>query len=143
MTPKTVICVILMTTGALLMFVAALGILRMPDLYLRISAAAKAGTLGVGSILAGVAIHFWELELTGRAAAVVAFVVLTTPVAGHVLGLAAYLAGVPLWKETLHDDLAEARGGVAKEDAAAAKDDEGVIGPGDEDDEPPGGPTSL
>ena len=111
MTFSTVASVVLMTVGALFMFVAAVGILRMPDLYLRISAAAKAGTLGVGSILAGVVIHFGDVGLLGRAAAVVAFVALTTPVAAHVLGLAAYLSGVPLWRETSHDDLAEARGG--------------------------------
>lgn len=140
MTLSTAASVLLMTVGALFMFVAALGVLRMPDLYLRISAAAKAGTLGVGSILAGVVIHFWDLELLGRAAAVVAFIALTTPVAAHVLGLAAYLSGVPLWRETSHDDLAEARGGPGNEGARPSPAPPPPAQPVDEDEAPPSTP---
>jgi multicomponent Na+:H+ antiporter subunit G len=42
---------VLIVAGAILMFVAGLGIMRMPDLFLRMSATTKVATLGVGTIL--------------------------------------------------------------------------------------------
>lgn len=130
MTARDVICAGLMITGALWMLIAALGIARMPDFYLRVSAAAKASTLGAGSLLAGAALHFGELEIAARAAAIFAFVLLTTPVAAHVLCRAAYRSGVPLWKETLYDELAKAENTEHGEQASSGPD------------EPRDGPTS-
>jgi multicomponent Na+:H+ antiporter subunit G len=96
---------VLMLTGALLMALAGLGILRMPDTFLRMSATAKAGTLGAGLILLGAAIYFNDLAIYTRALAIVVFLMLTAPVAAHMIGRAAYFDGVPLWQGTVQDDL--------------------------------------
>jgi multicomponent Na+:H+ antiporter subunit G len=37
------------------------------------------------------------------------FVLLTAPVAAHMIGRAAYLTGVPLWEKTVCDELREQR----------------------------------
>ena len=55
---QDVLCRILMISGALLMLIAALGVLRFPDLYMRVSAATKASTLGIGLSLAALAVAF-------------------------------------------------------------------------------------
>ncbi|PKN28594.1 MAG: hypothetical protein CVU64_12490, partial [Deltaproteobacteria bacterium HGW-Deltaproteobacteria-21] len=81
---------LLMVTGALFMLVAAVGILRFPDIYMRASASAKASTLGVGLSLAGMAFHFAVLEITVRSVAIIIFVVITTPIAAHLISRAAY-----------------------------------------------------
>ena len=93
--------------GASLLFLAALGILRMPDLYTRMQAATKAGTLGVGLVLVAAAVAFGTLSVTITAVLAIAFFILTAPVAAHMIGRAAYLARVPLWDRTVRDELRE------------------------------------
>lgn len=95
----------LMITGAAFLLLASIGIIRMPDLYSRIQAATKAATLGVGCIILAMAIHFVDLAITVRALLVIAFLFLTQPVAAHVIGRAAYFVGVPLWENTIMDEL--------------------------------------
>ncbi|MDP1548045.1 MAG: monovalent cation/H(+) antiporter subunit G [Anaerolineales bacterium] len=96
---------ILMFIGAFFMFVAALGVARMPDLFMRLQSNTKSATFGVGFLLLGAAIHFWEFAISIRALAILIFLFATSPVAAHMLGRAAYIAGAPLWKGTLSDDL--------------------------------------
>ena len=96
---------IIVTLGALFVLLAALGIVRMPDLYLRIAVTTKAATLGVGMILIGAAIYFNEASITTRALAIVFFLLLTAPVGAHLIGKASYYVGIPLWKRTVVDDL--------------------------------------
>jgi multicomponent Na+:H+ antiporter subunit G len=101
---KEWITAILMLLGAAFMLLAAVGITRMPDVYTRMQPATKAATLGVGCMLLAVAVHFSEVGVTMRALAGIAFVVLTAPVAAHMIGRAAYLLGLPLWEGTQVDE---------------------------------------
>jgi multicomponent Na+:H+ antiporter subunit G len=93
--------------GSLFSFVAALGMLRLPDTVIRMHAATKAGTLGAGLILIGEAIYYAELGITLRALAAITFLLLTAPVAAHLIGRAAYYSKVKLWEKTWIDQLAE------------------------------------
>lgn len=87
------------------MLVAALGVLRMPDLFMRMHAATKAGTLGAGLLLLAVALAFSQTGVTVRTLATIAFLLVTAPVAAHVIGRAAYRAErVPLWERTCMDE---------------------------------------
>ncbi len=95
----------LLLVGALLMLIAAIGVVRMPDLATRMHATTKAGTLGAGLMLAAVAVHFAEAGVVARALAGVAFIILTAPVAAHAIGRAGYAVGVPLWSGTVKDEL--------------------------------------
>ncbi len=83
---------------------AAIGVLRMPDVFTRMQASTKASTLGLGCLLLGAALQMGDLASLIRAASIGAFVLLTTPVAGHVIARAAYLADVPLWSGTVLDE---------------------------------------
>jgi len=87
MTSAGVICMI---AGAFFVAVAALGVLRMPDLYTRMHAATKAGTLGAGLLLVGAALLLRDPWVTARAVLTVAFIVLTVPVASHLIARAAH-----------------------------------------------------
>ncbi len=95
----------LLLIGGLLMLVAALGLVRMPDLLTRMHATTKAGALGGGLTVLAVAVHFGEAEIVARALAVMTFIVLTAPVAAHAIGRASYFVGVPLWEGTVKDEL--------------------------------------
>ncbi|MCW5964258.1 MAG: monovalent cation/H(+) antiporter subunit G [Bryobacterales bacterium] len=105
MTIADMISMALLSFGTLLMLVAAFGVVRMPDVYLRLSVASKASTLGLVFLVVAVPLSLNDLGTLSRVAAVVLFVFLTAPVAAHMIGRAAYVAGVPVWKETIHDDL--------------------------------------
>ena len=79
--------------------------LRMPDIFLRMSATTKTATLGVGAMLLGTALFFGDLGAISRAFAILVFILSTTPVAAHMIGRAAYSDGVPLWEGTIMDEL--------------------------------------
>lgn len=96
---------VLLTTGATFMFLAALGIVKMPDLFMRLSACTKSATLGVSMTLVGTMLYFDDTGVTSRAIATILFVFLTAPIQGHMIGRAAYLANTPLWKNTTIDEL--------------------------------------
>ena len=96
---------ILATFGALFVLFAAIGLIRMPDTYLRISVTTKAVTLGVGLILVAAAIYFDNLSVTSRVLAIILFIILTAPVGAHLIGRASYLLEMPLWKKTKKDEL--------------------------------------
>lgn len=97
--------------GAILVLLAAVGMLRLPDLFTRMQAATKASTLGLGCLLAAAAIQLADASSFFRAISIGAFVMLTSPVSTHVIARAAYLTRVPLWKDTVADEWSE-DGGV-------------------------------
>lgn len=97
--------IILMTLGSIFVLLAAIGLVRMPDLYLRISVTTKAVTLGIGLILASAAVYFQETSVSTRILAIVFFILLTAPVAAHLLSRASYITGVTLWKNSVMDEL--------------------------------------
>lgn len=99
------IAALLLLAGSLLMLLAALGAVRMPDLLMRMHATTKAGALGSGLIMLAVAAFFGSAEVWARVLAIIAFIMLTAPVAAHMIGRASYFAGVPLWGRILRDDL--------------------------------------
>lgn len=100
-----IIIIILVSVGTLFVLLAAIGLVRMPDLYLRISVTTKAATLGIGLILASAAVYFNETSVTSRIIAIVFFILLTAPVGAHLLGRASYFIGIPMWKKSVMDDL--------------------------------------
>ena len=95
---------LLVLLGAGFVAIAALGLLRMPDLYVRMHAVAKAGTLGCGLVLLGVAIFFGGVSVTLRVIGAVVFLLATAPVAGHLIGRAAHRTGVPMSPDTVCDE---------------------------------------
>lgn len=97
----------LVGTGTLFSLLAAVGILRMPDLYMRTQAAAKSSTLGVSCIVLAMIVHFGTPGITTRAVLVIAFLFLTVPVSAHMIGRAAYSSGVALWEHSVVDELKE------------------------------------
>ncbi len=98
----------LMILGSLFCLVAAVGMLRLPDTLTRMHAATKAGTLGAGCILLAEAVVATELGTTLKAIAAIVFLLLTAPVAAHLIGRAAYHQGVELFDKTCVDELGEA-----------------------------------
>lgn len=102
---KEILVCFLLYAGAAFMLLAALGIVRMPDLYVRMQATTKATTLGIGLLTAAVALHLSEAGAWARAAGILVFFFLTAPVAAHVIARAAYFVGIAPWDGTVTDEL--------------------------------------
>jgi len=95
---------ILIVLGGGFAAVAGLGLLRLPDVFIRMHASTKAGTLGVGLIVLGVSVHFASSLVLAKAILIIAFLFLTAPVGAHLIARAAYRRGIRLWDRTLMDD---------------------------------------
>ena len=96
----------LLLSGAFFLLVAAIGILKLPDLYQRLHASSKAATLGVALLLLGAALHSGAVGIISRCLMTVVFFILTAPVGAHLIARAAYHRGEPLADKTLSDDWA-------------------------------------
>jgi multicomponent Na+:H+ antiporter subunit G len=96
---------LLIVIGSLFVLTASVGLLRLPDLYTRMHAASKAGTLGSCLMLLALAVHSNDTAIALRALAGIMFFVLTVPISSHLLAKAAHGAGYRLWDRSKRDDL--------------------------------------
>lgn len=103
----SVIAGICLVLGSAFMALASLGLARLPDVYLRMHSLAKAGTLGCGLLLAGVALAIpgWGVAL--RAFGAIVFLFVTAPVASHLIGRAAHRTNAEQWEGTVVDEWTE------------------------------------
>jgi multicomponent Na+:H+ antiporter subunit G len=120
-----VVTAIVWLAGSAFALLAAVGVLRMPDVFTRMQASTKASTLGLGFLLIGAALQMGDFASFIRVASIGAFVLLTTPVSGHVIARASYLAEVPLWKGTVLDERRHASGSGHLHDDEAGHDEHG------------------
>jgi multicomponent Na+:H+ antiporter subunit G len=107
--------------GALLSAVSAFGLIKLPDVYLRSHAATKSATLGVLFILTGAFLYFLFFldHVSVKLLLGIVFVFITSPVAGHLNGRAAYRTGVSQWSGSVMDDLHD----VLKKERSAQQHD--------------------
>lgn len=94
---------LLLISGSIFAFAAAMGLLRLKDVYQRMHAASKAGTLGSGLMLLGLGIYAIDLGVFARAFAGFCFFILTAPVAAHLIARAAYAVGYRPTQDTIMD----------------------------------------
>ena len=98
---------LLLIPGCALALIAALGLLRFPDVFTRMHAATKPATLGMILVMAGTALRLDAVSSRTKLLLVIVLQLLTTPVGAHMIGRAAHRAG-ELSDSTIKDDLARA-----------------------------------
>lgn len=93
-----IIISIMIIIGGLLSILAAIGVIRLPDVYTRTHAAGISNTFGVSLLLFATVGYFFHSGegFNARVLLAVLFIFLTTPVASHLINRAAYDTGVPL-----------------------------------------------
>ncbi len=74
--------------GGFFALVAGWGILKLPDVLTRMHASTKAGTLGSMLTLTAAALTFGEMSVVMRCVIGVLFLLLTAPIAAHMIGRA-------------------------------------------------------
>jgi multicomponent Na+:H+ antiporter subunit G len=102
-----VVVAVLCLLGTFLIVLTGVGLVRFPDVFCRMHAAGKAGTLGVILVVAAAIIQFGgtDQDISMRGSLAVLFQLLTAPAATHLLARAAYLCGYPLSERTVVDEL--------------------------------------
>lgn len=96
---------LLILVGSAFAAIAALGLLRLPDIYTRMHAASKAGAVGSGMALLALALVSQSGAEALRAIAAIAFFLLTAPLSAHLLAKAAYAVGYNLWPGSVLDEM--------------------------------------
>lgn len=76
---------ILILLGSIFVLIASIGLLRLPDLYLKMHAATKAGTLGTGLVLLGVAIQSKNIHIFTEVLLLILFIGITNPISAHLI----------------------------------------------------------
>ncbi len=89
----------LVSLGVVFLFLGALGIFRMPDVYCRLQAGTKATTLGALGVILGVGFlqphWFWKLLILS------VFIAISNPISSHALARGSYKSGIkPFLKES-------------------------------------------
>lgn len=111
---------------------AGVGILRMPDVYTRMHASTKAGTLGISCIIVAVGVHFGDAVTALQAGLVIAFLFLTAPIASHLIARSIYFYNAQDWQTGPLDEMAEVSIiDVAAKPPAEPAGDKPVEDPGD------------
>jgi multicomponent Na+:H+ antiporter subunit G len=89
--------------GSLVLLIAAIGLIRMPDVYNRLQVGTKASTLGTILTLFGLLliVPAWS----GKLVLLILFIMMTNPVSSHVLARASYFIKIPLTNRTIIDKL--------------------------------------
>jgi multicomponent Na+:H+ antiporter subunit G len=94
--------------GGFFCLVAGIGIIRLRDVFSRMHAATKAGTLGLGLVCVAVMIQAEDWLHVLEAAFVFLFMLLSAPVGAHLIGRAAFRVFQPMCPSTRKDEDAEA-----------------------------------
>lgn len=98
---------VLLLAGCALSLIAAIGMVRLPDLLTRMHAATKPQVLGLVLVIAGLALRLREPEALGMLVLVVLFQMATAPVAAHMVGRAAFRGDQVDRERLVVDELSE------------------------------------
>ena len=95
---KEILTALCLITGIFLMVTAAIGLVRLPDLYCRSHAVAKASSLGIFLLLIALWLHL-SPEVSGlKLVLAIVFQILTIPISSHLVGLLAQQKNLPRWR---------------------------------------------
>ncbi|MDC8446851.1 MAG: Na+/H+ antiporter subunit G [Nitrospira sp.] len=81
-----VIVSVLLLVGSVFILVGAIGLIRLPDFFMRLHGPTKSTTLGVGSFLLAAVVHSADGGFTLRELLIALFLFMTAPVSAFVLG---------------------------------------------------------
>ncbi|GAB3072587.1 monovalent cation/H(+) antiporter subunit G [Nocardioides zeae] len=103
-----VVAGVLLLAGAVLSLIAAIGLLRFPDLLTRMHSATKPQVLGLLLVVVGLALRLRDPSATAILVLVAVFQMVTAPVASHMAGRASYRAGQVRKDLLVADELSDA-----------------------------------
>ncbi|HEX4726171.1 MAG TPA: monovalent cation/H(+) antiporter subunit G [Jatrophihabitans sp.] len=107
---KLLVVTVLCAVGLFFSLSAAVGIVRMPDIYTRLQCSSKSITMGALPLLLGLAVAKGPITAYGgRALLVGLLIMLLGSATAHALARAAYKVDVPMWPGAVTDEPREER----------------------------------
>lgn len=88
-----VLAAVLLLSGSFFALVAAIGVLRLPDLLSRMHAATKPQVIGLMLVVFGLAVRLRDLRVLGFLILIVILQMATSVIASHMVGRASYRSG--------------------------------------------------
>ena len=100
--------------GTFFTVVAAVGVVRLPDVYSRLHAASKSSTLGVMMMMLGTFFYFWYMDnlIDAKLFLAILFIFVTAPVAAHVVSRSAFHSDVEPYRLTILNELKRDESGI-------------------------------
>ena len=92
---------IMVAVGSVFLFLGALGIYRLPDVYSRMQAGTKATTLGALSLIIGVGLI--QPEFFTKTVIIALFIAISNPISSHALARGSHKAGIKPFSKTGFD----------------------------------------
>ena len=89
---------ILLISGVLFFFAGTVGLLRFPDVYTRLHALTKADNVGLGLIIAGLALQAESMAVVGKLLLIWLLVILSSASVTHLISNIANQKGIKPWK---------------------------------------------
>jgi multicomponent Na+:H+ antiporter subunit G len=103
-----VLSALFLVAGGFFCLVAGIGIVRLGDIYIRMHASTKAGTLGIALIAVAMMLHARSVLEIIEPLFVFLFMILTIPIGSHLIGRAAFRTRIPMQSDTRFDAGCEA-----------------------------------
>jgi multicomponent Na+:H+ antiporter subunit G len=111
---QSTLVVIFLTLGTFFMFVAAMGVFRLPDVYNQLHALTKAGTLALVNLLIAAILVLGSISVLMKAVLILAFQFITAPVSAHMISRVQHPHA---WEGTVVDEImGEPTAGLGEEE---------------------------
>ncbi len=98
MSMTDILTILLLTAGAFFFLAGTIGLLRFPDVYTRLHALTKADNLGLGLLLAGLALQAESWTVVAKLLLIWLLILLASSSVAHLVARTAQQRGVKLWK---------------------------------------------
>jgi multicomponent Na+:H+ antiporter subunit G len=93
-----ILTILLLTASAFFFLAGTIGLLRFPDVYTRLHALTKADNLGLGLLLAGLALQSESWTVAAKLLLIWCLILLASSSVAHLVVSAAQQKGIKLWK---------------------------------------------
>ena len=98
MSMTNLLTIILLAAGAVFFLAGTIGLLRFPDVYTRLHALTKADNLGLGFLLAGLALQAESWMVVAKLLLIWLLILLASSSVAHLVARTARQRGIKLWK---------------------------------------------
>ena len=111
---RETIAVLFLVASLFFFLASAIGLIRLPDFYSRLHASGNSETLGLMTVLLGLAVYEGVNLLSVKLIFIFIFVFIGNPIGTHILSKAALASGHPVWTKKQKEK--EEEGGIRDAD---------------------------
>ena len=111
---REIISYFMMSIGAIFAIITVIGLIRFPDVYTRIHAAAVVLTISGVFMTIGIAIYVWQFYLSLKILLISLFFLISNPMTTHAIARVSYHKEIDIKKKKSMDDFSQSKIKVTK-----------------------------